>query len=115
MSQLVIKKFAQPDERRPFVAHGHLDLIQFDGRSIGMAVFEPGWKWSKDVQPLAGDRVRRDNRTMAAIEGQVGSTGPEALGKSSFTSEKALMLPSGTEFTDCAVGMVGKGGSSGMS
>jgi EutQ-like cupin domain len=56
MSQLVIKKFAQPDERRPFVAHGHLDLVQFDGSSIGMAVFEPGWRWSEDVQPLVGTK-----------------------------------------------------------
>jgi hypothetical protein len=56
MSQLVIKKFAQPDERRPFVAHGHVDVIRFDGSSIGMGVFEPGWKWSKDVQPLAGTK-----------------------------------------------------------
>jgi uncharacterized cupin superfamily protein len=56
MSQLVIKKFAQPDERRPFVAHGHVDLVHLDGSSIGMAVCEPGWQWSKDVQPLAGTK-----------------------------------------------------------
>jgi len=25
MSQLVTKKFSQPDERRPFLAHGHAE------------------------------------------------------------------------------------------
>lgn len=54
MSQLIIKKFASPDERRPFVAHGHADILKFGDGVVGMAVFEPGWKWSKDVQPLAG-------------------------------------------------------------
>ena len=54
MSQLIIKKFSNPDERRPFVARGHADILEFEGGTIGMAVFEPGWKWSKDVQPLVG-------------------------------------------------------------
>lgn len=56
MSQLTIKRFASPDERRPFVAHGHADILTFGDSSIGLAVFEPGWKWSRDVQPLAGTR-----------------------------------------------------------
>ncbi|MBN1204848.1 MAG: cupin domain-containing protein [Myxococcaceae bacterium] len=54
MSQLIIKKFSSPDARRPFVARGHADILEFEGGTIGLAVFEPGWKWSKDVQPLAG-------------------------------------------------------------
>jgi hypothetical protein len=54
MSQLIIKKFSNPDERRPFVAHGHADILKFGDGVVGMGVFEPGWKWSKDVQPLAG-------------------------------------------------------------
>jgi hypothetical protein len=54
MSQLIIKKFSNPDERRPFVAHGHADILKFDGHVVGIGVFEPGWRWSKDVRPLAG-------------------------------------------------------------
>ncbi|WP_224364242.1 cupin domain-containing protein [Hyalangium versicolor] len=54
MSKLMVKKFSSPDERRPFVSHGHADILRFDEDVIGLAVFEPGWKWSKDVQPLAG-------------------------------------------------------------
>lgn len=71
MSQLVIKKFAQPDERRPFVSHGHLDLIRFDGGSIGMGVFEPGWKWSKDVQPLAGTKSCQAAHTCYIVSGSM--------------------------------------------
>jgi hypothetical protein len=56
MSELIIKKFSSPEERRPFVAHGHADILRFGDSSIGLAVFEPGWKWTQDVQPLAGTR-----------------------------------------------------------
>lgn len=43
-----------PDETRPFKAHGHLDVVTIDGFTLGRAVFEPGWKWSEDVKPIAG-------------------------------------------------------------
>lgn len=55
MSELTIKHARTPDERRTFQAHGHLDLFDFGGgRMVGRAVFEPGWKWSTDVRPIAG-------------------------------------------------------------
>lgn len=54
MSELITKKFSQPDERRSFLARGHVDIVHLDGRTMGLAVFEPGWKWSKDVQPIVG-------------------------------------------------------------
>ncbi|AGC44653.1 hypothetical protein MYSTI_03341 [Myxococcus stipitatus DSM 14675] len=55
MSELTIKKFSTPDERRPFAGHGHADILQFEGdHTVGMAVFEPGWRWSQDVKPIAG-------------------------------------------------------------
>lgn len=49
------RDFESPDERREFKAHGHLDLLKFrSGNSIGRAIFEPGWRWSNDVKPIAG-------------------------------------------------------------
>lgn len=48
------KSLNQPDERRAFKSHGHLDVSTFsDGITIGRGVFEPGWKWSNDVKPIA--------------------------------------------------------------
>lgn len=49
------KDMSKPDERRNFKGHGHLDVINFkDGAAVGRGVFEPGWRWSNDVKPLAG-------------------------------------------------------------
>lgn len=54
-NQSFCRSFDQPDERREFQGHGHLDVVNFgDGASAGRAVFEPGWKWSNDVKPIAG-------------------------------------------------------------
>jgi mannose-6-phosphate isomerase-like protein (cupin superfamily) len=51
------KNLQSPDERRNFVSHGHMDVVNLgDGTTIGRAVFEPGWKWSNDVRPLAGTK-----------------------------------------------------------
>ena len=46
------KDFRKPDEVREF-PKGRLELINIGGATIGRAVFEPGWKWSTSVQPIA--------------------------------------------------------------
>jgi hypothetical protein len=50
---LTRRSFGTPDEVRPFEGKGHLDVINLDG-IIGRGVFEPGWKWSTNVKPIAG-------------------------------------------------------------
>ena len=48
------RSFQKPDEKRDFKGHGHLDVLTFeDGETIGRGEFEPGWRWSNDVKPLA--------------------------------------------------------------
>jgi hypothetical protein len=46
------KSFDKPDEVRTF-PKGRLELVSVGGATVGRAVFEPGWKWSESVQPLA--------------------------------------------------------------
>jgi hypothetical protein len=43
-----------PHETRQFQAHGHLDVVTLGDFTLGRATFEPGWKWSEDVKPIAG-------------------------------------------------------------
>ena len=40
-----------PHEVRPYKAHGHGAAL---GDLPGDGVFEPGWRWSEDVKPIAG-------------------------------------------------------------
>jgi hypothetical protein len=45
--------FDTPAEVRTFPL-GKVELVNIDGAMIGRATFEPGWRWSKDVKPIAG-------------------------------------------------------------
>ena len=54
MSKAEAKRFDTPDEVRPFTGHGHVDLVQLTTGDVGLGTFEPGWKWSNDVKPIAG-------------------------------------------------------------
>jgi uncharacterized cupin superfamily protein len=50
------RAFATPDEVRPF-EHGRMELVSAGGGMVGRARFEPGWRWSNDVKPLAGTEM----------------------------------------------------------
>ncbi|MGV3653874.1 MAG: cupin domain-containing protein [Noviherbaspirillum sp.] len=52
MSQAELKSFGKPDEVREF-PYGRLELIRIGNATIGRAIFEPGWRWSTSVQPIA--------------------------------------------------------------
>lgn len=54
MSGLEGKSFESPDEVREFKAHGKVELVDLASGPVGRGTFEPGWKWSQDVKPLAG-------------------------------------------------------------
>jgi hypothetical protein len=47
-----LKTFDSPEEVRTF-DKGKVELVKVGGASIGRATFEPGWKWSTCVKPVA--------------------------------------------------------------
>ena len=46
------KTFGKPDEIREFPS-GKAEIVNIGGGAVGRLVFQPGWRWSKDVKPLA--------------------------------------------------------------
>jgi hypothetical protein len=46
-----LKSLGKPDEVRKFPG-GRLELVNVGGATVGRATLEPGWRWSKSVQPL---------------------------------------------------------------
>jgi len=52
MDKMDAKSLNSPEEVRSF-EKGKIDLIKIGGATVGRAVFEPGWKWSKHVKPIA--------------------------------------------------------------
>jgi hypothetical protein len=53
MIEVILKRFENPDETRIF-EKGRFDLVRLGGLTIGRAQYEPGWRWSTHVGPLAG-------------------------------------------------------------
>jgi quercetin dioxygenase-like cupin family protein len=53
MLDVILKRFEEPDQTRRF-DKGKFELVQIGGMTIGRARYEPGWKWSEHVSPVAG-------------------------------------------------------------
>ena len=51
-NKMVLKRFSSPDEVRTF-ENGRVELVKIDEAVIGRAVFQPGWRWSTSVKPIA--------------------------------------------------------------
>ena len=60
-----------PHETRPFRANGHMDVVTLGNFTLGRGVFEPGWKWSTDVQPIAGTDSCQTRHTGICVSGQM--------------------------------------------
>src|SRR5689334_1952738 len=48
-----VKTLDKPDERRDF-PRGHLEAVHMSGLDFAVGTFEPGWRWSESVGPIAG-------------------------------------------------------------
>lgn len=54
MANLEIKRLDSPDEVRPFEDDkGAAHIVNLSPGPVGRGVFEPGWRWSSHVKPIA--------------------------------------------------------------
>jgi quercetin dioxygenase-like cupin family protein len=47
------RSFEHPDQVREF-PFGRAEILKVGGGEVGRLVFEPGWRWSEHVKPIAG-------------------------------------------------------------
>jgi hypothetical protein len=47
-----VKSFKLPDDVREF-PQGRVEVVNVGGATVGRATLQPGWQWSKCVQPIA--------------------------------------------------------------
>ena len=71
MASLNSANIDAPHETRPFKAHGHVDVVTLGDFTLGRGVFEPGWKWSVDVQPIAGTGSCQARHSGICVSGQM--------------------------------------------
>jgi hypothetical protein len=71
MDSLAKANMTAPHETRPFKDHGHVDVITLGDFTLGRGVFEPGWRWSVDVKPIAGTESCQTRHAGICIAGQM--------------------------------------------
>jgi class 3 adenylate cyclase len=47
------RRFSEPNDVRHF-PQGRVDVVEMDDYVVGQMVYEPGWRWSTSVKPIAG-------------------------------------------------------------
>jgi quercetin dioxygenase-like cupin family protein len=52
MLDVILKRFDAPDDTRVF-DKGKFEIVHIGSMTIGRASYEPGWKWSEHVSPVA--------------------------------------------------------------
>jgi hypothetical protein len=72
MGGLTIKSTGSPEEVRQFVDHGHADVVDLAGHPVIFGTFEPGWRWSEDVKPIAGTESCQATHLIYCLSGRMG-------------------------------------------
>jgi hypothetical protein len=50
---VIARSFEQAEDTTRF-PNGHEHVVEVSGTPVGLATFQPGWRWSNDVRPLVG-------------------------------------------------------------
>ncbi|MDO8298052.1 cupin domain-containing protein [Lacisediminimonas sp.] len=70
--ELTRKPGDRPDETRPFKdGKGSLQVFMLGDHVIGRGEFEPGWRWSEHVKPIAGTDSCQAAHTGMVLQGRM--------------------------------------------
>ena len=71
MAGIEVKNFDSPDETRPFEGKGKAEVVDMGGQMVGKGIFEPGWRWSENVKPIAGTESCQAPHLLYCISGKM--------------------------------------------
>jgi hypothetical protein len=70
MSEILKKSFKTPEETRTF-PKGRLEIVTLDGITIGKSIFEPGWRWTEVMPPIAKTATCQAAHTNYILSGRL--------------------------------------------
>ena len=70
MAKMQKKSMNSPDETRSF-PKGKVELVTLGSITFGRATFQPGWKWSESVKPMAKTKSCEAPHTQYVISGRL--------------------------------------------
>jgi hypothetical protein len=71
VSGVEVRSFDKPDETRPFQGKGMADVVNLAGRPVLRGTFEPGWRWSTNVKPIAKTELCETSHFGYVLEGRM--------------------------------------------
>jgi class 3 adenylate cyclase len=78
MGQMQRKSLDMPDEERS-IPNGHVQIWEIGDFVVGKVTFEPGWRWSKDVKPIAGTEWCEYHHLGIILQGGIHFLTPDGL------------------------------------
>ena len=93
MAAIEVGRFDSPDEVRPFEGKGQAEIVNVAGRPIGRQTFEPGWRWSVNIKPIAGTDSCQVNHLGYCISGRMRITMDDGAATEIGAGEVAAIPP----------------------
>jgi Cupin domain len=69
MASLEKKTFNAPDEQRT-PPNTTMDSVRFGDRTVTRITYYPGWRWTKDIKPVAGTELCQVNHFVYVLSGR---------------------------------------------
>jgi hypothetical protein len=66
-----VRNVSSPDETRDFSGMGKGDAITVGGRPVLYSTFQPGWRWSEHVKPIAETERCEATHLLYGISGRM--------------------------------------------
>ena len=93
---LEIKSFDSPDETRPFADKGSAAAVSLASGTALKGTFEPGWRWSEHVKPIAGTDTCQAAHLGYVLSGRMTSSWTTAPRASSAPATSSRSRPGTT-------------------
>lgn len=71
MAGLESRNFDDPDETRPFADKGAAQVVTIGGSTVLKGRFEPGWRWSEHLKPIAGTDSCQSPHFLYVVSGRM--------------------------------------------
>jgi len=70
MARLQRRRFDESEDVR-ITGRGRVEIVELDDRVIGKLVWDPGWRWSVDVKPIAGTQYCQSHHVGYCVSGRL--------------------------------------------
>ncbi len=94
MAGIEVKSLTSPDETRPFAGKGKADVVNIGGGTVLRGTFEPGWRWSENVKPIAGTESCQSPHFLYMLSGRMKVVMDDGT-EGEFGPNDAVVIPPG--------------------